>query len=279
MSRYFIQEDSESDGPSDTSFWRNANNFELLHGEEVREKLSRGRNELENKRISEKNERKLSTLATLKIDKEKRRQVIVNNTTTNNININVNNTGATVNNVNNTGATVNNVNNNGTTINNNLMLQPWNQMSQSWMQFENGTSVPGLCTQNTLNAPGVFDSSFMPPSLFLNPNPVCFGQSQMKSQINTHHDPSLMFTQHGLIQDQSDINILIGRYKRTCYGDQNRQWLNNYIRALKMYHSGNHFSHGYNSIDDYLMNWISAQKRNKSSLDSIKQQLLDKIGV
>ena len=62
-----------------------------------------------------------------------------------------------------------------------------------------------------------------------------------------------------------------------CVGDQNRQWLLQYHRDLKMHLIGYEFGRGYHSIDVACANWVREQRR--SFLHEIKQQLVGKIGV
>jgi hypothetical protein len=76
----------------------------------------------------------------------------------------------------------------------------------------------------------------------------------------------------------TDLNSLIREYPIQCRGYQNDQWLIKFRRALHVCTQGLEIRRGYMG-DDALANWLTYQRRNKSLLERVKQDLLGWIGL
>ncbi len=247
--RFFIaDDDSESEDESQclASLLKVANEFNLLHDPEIDEKLSRGNQELAEKRFALKSDQKQSVLTDLKRRKNEKETAssahTINNT---NINYNVN------------------VNNSGSTFNNAGVVTHSFPFNPSQFQAsQNGLNQPMFegASRNGISQPmfeGASRNGFIQPMFERNNNRY--------DRMSTHSSTS--------------IGNLLQSFQLTCIGEQNRHWLSQYHIALGMYRAGRDFRRGYHSNNIPLSDWVGRQRRNKAILEPIKQQLLELIGL
>ena len=265
--RFVIEEDSgsrdESGEPGEDAgngrkgleaLLKDANDHELNDGEAIVKKLSEGRSNLEAIRFQEKRDKKDDCRARMKKDRKER--------ATKNQAFNLQNSERTA-----SISDANNVNSNNT-YNININHSGGGDASFAGLpmlpqfQVQNHVAGPQFPHQNHMAAPPMlpqfpFQNHVAGPQ-FPVQNPMAMIQNMLACQ-----------------QDAHCTEMLYSTFRSQCVGPQNDRWLEKFQRALDIQtRSGGIVRGGYLACDDTLASWIAYQRRNKSRLELIKQQLL-----
>ncbi len=245
-SKRFIVDDTDSNEHSLGSLAKNANDFTLLADKRVDSELLVGRMDLEGRRSIEKNERQKNARERLREEKIKRRRPVFN--ATSNVTFNINNTGASFTN-NHIASMTHHAQPHAAMTNH---MPPWT-MQPTWVE-------PGMHSFGTLTrtTPGLM------------PTHSTYAQMMQNNMVTNLH--------HRLTGTES-VESLIQTFHETCNGERNHRWLEKFCKALKMRESGSDLRRGYLSNNMEIADWLGFQVRNRHTLESVKQRLLEKLGI